>query len=152
MKKKKIMKKILLILVALFSVGALAAVADNDKLINKSQLPIAAQQFIDANFAGVDLMYAKEECNILFNSYEVRLANGVKLEFSNKGNWEEVDCQQNEVPAAIVPQPIKEYVDKNYPAEKILKIEKNRNDYEVKLSNRLELKFDKDFNLYDIDD
>ena len=152
MKKKKIMKKILLILVALFSVGALAAVADNDKLINKSQLPIAAQQFIDANFAGVDLMYAKEECNILFNSYEVRLANGVKLEFSNKGNWEEVDCQQNEVPAAIVPQPIKEYVDKNYPAEKILKIEKNRNDYEIKLSNRLELKFDKDFNLYDIDD
>ena len=152
MKKKKIMKKILLILVALFSVGALAAVADNDKLINKSQLPIAAQQFIDANFAGVDLMYAKEECNILFNSYEVRLANGIKLEFSNKGNWEEVDCQQNEVPAAIVPQPIKEYVDKNYPAEKILKIEKNRNDYEIKLSNRLELKFDKDFNLYDIDD
>ena len=152
MKKKKIMKKILLILVALFSVGALAAVADNDKLINKSQLPIAAQQFIDANFAGVDLMYAKEECNILFNSYEVRLANGVKLEFSNKGNWEEVDCQQNEVPAAIVPQPIKEYVNKNYPAEKILKIEKNRNDYEIKLSNRLELKFDKDFNLYDIDD
>ena len=152
MKKKKIMKKILLILVALFSVGALAAVADNDKLINKSQLPIAAQQFIDANFAGVDLMYAKEECNILFNSYEVRLANGIKLEFSNKGNWEEVDCQQNEVPAAIVPQPIKEYVDKNYPAEKILKIEKSRNDYEIKLSNRLELKFDKDFNLYDIDD
>ena len=141
-----------MILVALFSVGALAAVADNDKLINKSQLPIAAQQFIDANFAGVDLMYAKEECNILFNSYEVRLANGVKLEFSNKGNWEEVDCQQNEVPAAIVPQPIKEYVNKNYPAEKILKIEKNRNDYEIKLSNRLELKFDKDFNLYDIDD
>ena len=45
-----------------------------------------------------------------------------------------------------------EYVDKNYPAEKILKIEKNRNDYEVKLSNRLELKFDKNFNLYDIDD
>ena len=84
MKMKKIMKKILLILVAIFSVGVLAAAADNDKLINKSQLPIAAQQFIDANFAGVDIMYAKEECNILFNSYEVRLANGAKLEFSTK--------------------------------------------------------------------
>ena len=152
MKKKKIMKKILLILVAIFSVGVIAASADNDKLINKSQLPIAAQQFIDANFAGVDIMYAKEECNILFNSYEVRLANGAKLEFSSKGNWEEVDCHQNEVPASIIPQPINDYVNRNYAGEKIVVIEKNRNDYEIKLSNRLELKFDKDFNLYDIDD
>ena len=152
MKKKKIMKKILLILVAIFLVGVLAAAADNDKLINKSQLPIAAQQFIDANFAGVELLYAKEECNILFNSYEVRLANGVKLEFSRKGDWEEVDCQQNEVPDSIVPQQINDYVNRNYAGEKIVVIENNRNDYEIKLSNRLELKFDKDFNLYDIDD
>ena len=110
------------------------------------------QKFIDKHFAGIDLVYAKEESNILFSSYEVRLANGAKLEFSNKGNWEEVDCQSNEVPAAIIPQPIRAYVSKNYPAEKILMIEKNRNDYEVKLSNRLELKFDKNFNIYDIDD
>ena len=146
------MKKILLILVAVFSVGIFAAVADNDKLINKSQLPKAAQEFIDAHFAGVDLLYAKEDCNILFNSYEVRLANGVKVEFSSKGNWEEVDGGQSAVPAAIVPQPIKDYIEENYAGERILVIEKNRNDYEVKLSNRLELKFDKDFNIYDIDD
>ena len=146
------MKKILLILVAVFSVGIFAAVADNDKLINKSQLPKAAQEFIDAHFAGVDLLYAKEDCNILFNSYEVRLANGVKVEFSSKGNWEEVDGGQSAVPAAIVPQPIKDYIEENYAGERILVIEKNRNDYEVKLSNRLELKFDKNFNIYDIDD
>ncbi len=146
------MKKILLILIAVFSIGIFAAAADNDKLINKSQLPKAAQEFIDAHFAGVDLLYAKEDCNILFNSYEVRLANGVKVEFSSKGNWEEVDGGQSAVPAAIVPQPIKDYVEKNYAGERIIMIEKNRNDYEVKLSNRLELKFDKNFNIYDIDD
>ena len=152
MKKKKIMKKILLILVAIFSVGVIAASADNDKLIDKSQLPLQAQQFIEAHFAGVDMIYAKEDSNIFFNSYEVRLANGVKLEFSSKGNWEEVECQQSEVPAEIVPQSIRDYVNNNFANEKIRGIEKNRNDYEVKLSNRLELKFDKDFNLYDIDD
>ena len=146
------MKKILLILIAVFSIGIFAAAADNDELINKSQLPKAAQEFIDAHFAGVDLLYAKEDCNILFNSYEVRLANGVKVEFSSKGNWEEVDCSQGAVPAAVVPQPIKDYVEKNYAGERIMMIEKNRNDYEVKLSNRLELKFDKNFNIYDIDD
>ena len=146
------MKKILLILVAVFSVGVFVAIADNEKIIDKSQLPVQAQQFIDSHFAGADLLYAKEDSYILFSSYEVMLSGGVKLEFSNKGNWEEVDCQQNEVPASIIPQPIKDYVNRNYSGEKIVVIEKNRNDYEIKLSNRLELKFDKDFNLYDIDD
>ena len=146
------MKKILLVLAAVFSVGVFVAVADNDKVINKNQLPIPAQQFIDSHFAGVDLLYAKEDCNIFFSSYEVRLANGVKLELSSKGNWEEVDCNEGAVPVEIVPQPIKDYVEKNYAGERILVIEKNRNDYEIKLSNRLELKFDKEYRLYDIDD
>ncbi len=146
------MKKIFLTLIAIFSVGIFSAVADNDKVINKSQLPAQAQQFINTHFAGVDLTYAKEERDIFSRSYEVRLVNGAKIEFTSKGNWEEVDCNFGEVPAAIIPQPINEYINKNYPEVKILRIEKNRNDYEVKLSNRLELTFDKDFNLYDIDD
>ena len=146
------MKKILLTLVAVFSIGIVSANAHNDRIINKSQLPISAQQFIDNHFAGIELTYAKEEFNIFFNSYEVRLADGTKIEFTNRGNWEEVNCRFGEVPSAIIPQPIKDFIDKNHPNVKVILIEKDRNDYEVKLSNRLELKFDKNFNLYDIDD
>ena len=146
------MKKILLTLVAIFSVGIFSAMADNDKVINKNQLPAQAQQFLSEHFAGIEITYAKEEWEVLKHSYEVRLADGSKLEFSSKGNWEEVDCQSGEVPSAIIPQPIKDYVEKNYAVAKILLIEKNRKDYEIKLSNRLELKFDKNFNICDIDD
>ena len=146
------MKKILLTLVAIFSIGIFSAMADNDRVINKSQLPVPAQQFLNEHFAGVDLTYAKEERDIFKHSYEVRLADGTKIEFTSKGEWDEVECRFGEVPAAIVPQAIKEYVDKNYAGAKVIYIEKDRNDYEVKLSNRLELKFDKDFNIYDIDD
>ena len=146
------MKKLLLTLLAVFSIGIVSANAHNDRIINKSQLPAQAQQFIDNHFSGIELTYAKEEFNIFFNSYEVRLADGTKIEFTSKGNWEEVNCRFGEVPSAIIPQPIKEFIDKNHPGAKVIMIEKDRNDYEVKLSNRLELKFDKDFNLYDIDD
>ena len=146
------MKKILLTLVAIFSVGIFSAMADNDRVINKSQLPVPAQQFLNEHFAGIDLTYAKEDRDIFKHSYEVRLADGTKIEFTSKGEWDEVECRFGEVPAAIVPQAIKEYVDKNYAGAKVIYIEKDRNDYEVKLSNRLELKFDKDFNIYDIDD
>ena len=146
------MQKILLTLVAIFSIGIFSAMADNDRVINKSQLPAPAQQFLNEHFAGVDLTYAKEERDIFKHSYEVRLADGTKIEFTSKGEWDEVECRFGEVPAAIVPQAIKEYIEKNYAGAKVIYIEKDRNDYEVKLSNRLELKFDKDFNIYDIDD
>ena len=146
------MKKIILALVAIFSIGVFSAIADNDKVINKNQLPAQAQQFISEHFSGVELSYAKQERDILKKSYEVRLANGVKIEFNEKGVWEEVDCQFSEVPAEIIPVAIKKYVDDNFAGEKVISIERNRYNYEVKLSNRLELKFDKDFNIYDIDD
>jgi hypothetical protein len=80
------------------------------------------------------------------------LANGSKIEFSSKGNWEEIDCRYGEVPAAIVPEPIKDFVAKNYAGEKIVAIERHRNEIEVRLSNRLELTFDKNLNIIDIDD
>ena len=115
-------------------------------------MPATAQQFLNENFAGIEITYAKQEREILNLSYEVRLADGTKIEFTSKGHWDQVECRFGEVPASVIPQAIKEYIDKNYPGVKVLMIEKDRNDYEVKLSNRLELKFDKDFNLYDIDD
>lgn len=146
------MKKILLTLAAIFSIGVFSVIADNDRVINKSQLPVQAQEFISAHFAGIDITYAKEERDLLRRSYEVRLADGTTLEFSEKGKWEEVNCRFGEVPAAVVPAAIKNYIDNNFPGEKVLSIERDRNDYEVRLSNRLELKFDKDLNIYDIDD
>ena len=146
------MKKIFLTLIAIFSIGISAAVADNDKIINKSQLPVQAQQFIEAHFAGIDFTYAKEERDIFKHSYEVRLADGTKIEFTSKGIWDEVECRFGEVPTAIIPQAIKEYINNNYAGEKVVYIVKDRNDYEVKLSNRIELKFDKELNIYDIDD
>jgi hypothetical protein len=51
-----------------------------------------------------------------------------------------------------VPEAIRLYVQSNYENTKILKIERSSKEYEVELSNRLELTFDKEFHLIDIDD
>ncbi len=145
------MKKILFVLAAIFTFGVSNVAADNDKLIKKGDLPAQAQQFINENFAGVELTYAKLERDFFERSYEVVLADGVKLEFTSNGAWKEVDCRYAEVPAAIVPQPIRDYVASHYSGEKILKIERDRGNYELKLSNRYELTFNKNFNIIDID-
>lgn len=145
------MKKILFALAAIFTLGISNVSADNDKLINKNELPVKTQQFLDNNFANVKITYAKLERDLFERSYEVVLADGTKLEFTYQGDWKDVDCRYEEVPAAIVPQPIKEYVSSNYPNEKILKIERDRGYYELKLSNRYELTFNKDYKIVDID-
>ena len=51
----------------------------------------------------------------------------------------------------IIPAPIKKYVETNYPEAKVLSIERDRYDYEVKLSNFWEIKFDMNFNVIDMD-
>lgn len=145
------MKKILFALVAIFTLGVFSAQADNDRIISKDKLPAEAQAFLNTHFADKKISYAKEERDFLERSYEVVLVDGTKLEFTRGGAWKDVDCRYSEVPAAIVPALIKKYVEENFAGEKVLKIERDSNDYEVKLSNRYELTFDKKFNIMDID-
>ena len=112
---------------------------------------LCGEQFIKQHFADSKVALAKMESDFFYKSYEVIFTNGDKVEFDNKGNWEEVNCKYSSVPTAIIPAAIQKYVATNYPDAKILKIERDKKDYEVKLSNRTELKFDLKFNLIDID-
>ena len=145
------MKKIFVLFVLAVSFSAAHAFVGNDKVISKNQLPAQAQSFLNENFANVKISYAKLETDFLVSSYEVMLADGTKLEFSNKGNWEEVDCRYSEVPAAVIPAPIVKFLSENHPDARVLKIERDRRGYEVKLSNRIELGFNNDFELVDFD-
>ncbi len=149
-KKTTIMKKLVFLLVCLFTLQTVAR-ADDDKPIQVTQMPQPAQQFIKQHFADSKVALAKMESDFFYKSYEVIFTNGDKVEFDNKGNWEEVNCKYSSVPTAIIPAAIQKYVATNYPDAKILKIERDKKDYEVKLSNRTELKFDLKFNLIDID-
>ena len=98
-------------------------------------------------FAGNDRPIAVGE----LPDYKVVFVNGAKVEFTKNGEWKDVECKYGEVPAAIVPQQIRDYVAKNYPDRKVTAIDRDRRDYEVELDNGLDLKFDLKFRLIDID-
>ena len=55
------------------------------------------------------------------------------------------------VPAKAVPAQISKFVKENHADAKILTLERDRFSYEVKLSNFWEIKFDKQFNVIDMD-
>lgn len=145
------MKKIILSM-CVFVGFVFTAVADNDIPITVDQLPKPAKQLIETYFSDTKVSYAKKETEMLDKSYEVIFTNGSKIEFDSKGKWKDIKCKTTKVPDGIIPQKIKAYVDSNYPEVNIIEIDKDRTDYEVKLTNGLELKFDLKFNLIKIDD
>lgn len=145
------MKKLLLLLACMFTLSTVA-VADTDKPIQIGQLPTPAQTFITTYFSKHKVALAKMESDLLSKNYEVIFTNGDKVEFDRRGDWTEVKCTQNPVPDDIVPPAILAYVKTNYPDAAILKIERSKKEYEVKLSNRWEIKFNNRMQVIDIDD
>lgn len=142
------MRNLLIVFVAsLFSLTACAY----EKPIEVNQLPATAIEFVKTYFGDATVALAKEEMDDFTKTYEVVFSKGGKVEFDSKGEWESVECPMG-LPAGIVPAPIMDYVSKTYPAQKVLKIDKGRRDYEVELDNLLELKFNLQFQLMDIDD
>lgn len=126
--------------------------ADNDKPIQVNQLPAKAQTFINTYFKNQKVALAKQETELFYKGYDVMFISGEKVEFDKSGDWTEVQCRQSEVPAPIVPEAIRNYVKTNYPDARILQIERDKNEYEVKLSNRWEITFDAQMRVIDIDD
>ena len=125
--------------------------ADDDKPIQFSGLPRTAQQFVMQNFADKKVALAKMESDFFGKNYDVIFVNGDKVEFGRSGNWKKIKCKYSQVPASLVPNPIMVYVRDNYPECKIIELEKEENTYEAKLSNGWELKFNKNFELIDLD-
>lgn len=146
----KMKKSIMLVILFLMGIGS--AKADKDIAITPDRLPKQAQLFIKTHFPNEQISLAKKERDLFEVRYEVVLGNSTKLEFLSNGDWEDVDCRYKEVPATILPEFLQRVLDSRYPEAKVVEISRDRRDYEVKLSNGLELTFTPDGQLIDIDD
>ncbi len=143
--------RILMIAICCMMSFNIVANAGNDKPINVNELPAKAQTLLTKHFKGQKVMLATIESGVVSRSYDVVLRNGTKLEFDKKGNLTEIDCKQGIVPNQLIPQPIKNYLKENYRGEAVRKIELNKKEYEVELTNGIDLTFNKHFQLIDID-
>lgn len=149
------MKRLLTLVVVLFMCcGTSFVLAGEDRPINPEQLPQTIKVFLDQYFPGEKIALAKMEKELFGTEYKVYLVGGSKIEFGKDKEWKEVDCEFSEVPSALIPQKIKEFVNTNYPDQKVIQIEKKNKrkvKYEVELSNSIEIEFDGHYNVVDID-
>lgn len=150
------MTKKLFIIITSLLMSVITLKADNDRVIDVKDLPSKANDFISTYFKNESITYAKMEKDLFENKYEVRLNNGVKLTFYKNGEWKEVDAESAnvtfEMPHGIIPIQLRQYIEANYMGVRINSIEKEGRFTDVSLSNGLDLRFDSNYKLVDIDD
>ncbi len=111
--------------------------------INRSALPQEAVDMIETHFPKAAVSSIKIDRHLLKKTdYDVKLTNGVTLEFSNKGKWTSIDCGKKEVPEDLVPAGVKRYMKKNLSSSKIVSLVKKSTGYEVGIDDGRILKFD----------
>ena len=90
------------------------------------------------------------------NKYEVELTDNTDIDFNLSFEWKSIDCEDSHiygiVPTELVPAQITAYVTANFPNKHIDQIEKKHNGgWEIELNNGVEITFDSNFNVTEID-
>lgn len=143
-------KKYYLVIFAL--VGMLSLVSCGDKAVAPTQLPPEIQSFVQQTFPGQAISFAVKDWELFGSKYDVVLADGTQIDFNSDKTWDKIESHMNPVPAALIPAPIATYVNTNFAAVPIVKIDKEHYGYEVELGNGLELKFNQQGALMEMDD
>lgn len=118
--------------------------ANAQKRIEIAELPEAAQEFLKKYFSYTSVDIVKKDAEHGEKGYEVKLKDGTEVEFWKDGSYREVDGGKKPIPTAFIPKPVKEYVAKNYPNEKITHIDYGHKDLDVDLTNNIDLEFTKE--------
>ena len=144
---------------ALFTSLVSFASCEKIEVISPSQLPGRAQTFLKTHFDGVGIVNAMKEIDGLEKDYKVILDNGFSLEFDKSGYWNEVDGRTVVLPdsvLALLPPNIESTVNQFYPDHFIVKVSRDRTGYDkgydIKVNGGMELEFDEDGNLIELDD
>ena len=118
-----------------------------------SMLPAAAQSFLEQYYPEGNIALVMKSLDDMKVTYETIYTDGVRVEFDRRGEWKKVGSGLSPVPQDLIPPQITAYLSANFPAIDVVKIERDRKEWEVKLSNRMELTFDsRTFALTDVDD
>lgn len=117
--------------------------ATNDQLIQAEELPSPAKAFVTNYFPNATYTRVEKNTQVELDGtlYEVNLSNGFEIDFTAEGDWLDVDGQAQELPQGIVPETIANYIAQNYADLKIVGIDTENTEYEIDLSNGLDLYF-----------
>lgn len=107
-----------------------------ETIITENDLPSAAKSFLDTYFRNIDIQKIEKENDGEIEVFVVNLVNGFEIVFNSAGQWQEVEAPYNlTVPSAIIPEPILQTLDNQYPGYGVIEINTTGQNYHIVLSN-----------------
>lgn len=138
---KKTFRLIPMLLMAFVAILAVSCSDDKDEPITTEQLPEQARTFINAYYPSATIVNSHKDKD----EYEVIMSDGTKIDFNKHGEWKDVDAPVGKtIPNGFYPEAIDTYVYYNYNPAGINEISKDNREYEVELTNGLDLRFARD--------
>lgn len=146
-------KKLFALVVTLLSVNLFACDDGEREIVEFSLLPQEAQTFVNTHFSDKQVSVVFHDKEVGDHDYEVIFTDSASIDFDKKGRWTEVeDRDVDGVPVAIYPESIVAYLNAHHAGSRVVKVNKDKRDYEVELSNDIDLVFDLDGKFLRYDD
>lgn len=136
-----ILRSALLLFLVSLSLSLNAQTKNQENTIDEWELPRTARDFIAFNFPQQKIVQAIRKEEGSKKEFETILDNNVRMEFDNLGYWKEIESMGSVLPTEFIPKKITEYLNQNFPKDRINKIEKELHTYEVELTNGSDFEF-----------
>ena len=141
------------IIVSVIFALVLLMTACSDKPVAPEQLPVPVRTFIQQTYPGEAITFAQKDLELTGWKYEIFLVDGTHIEFDTDDMWDKIESPMTKpVPQQLIPAPIASHIQANFPGTVVTKIDKERNGYEIELANGMELKYNKQGVLREMDD
>lgn len=141
------------VLSILFIAFALSMNANVDgRPITFNELPKNAQTLLSQHFNVEHIMLITIDKEVFKTEYEVKFNDGTEVDFDRKGDLKKVDCKHQQVPDALVPPTVLEYVRTHYAQSFITEWGKDDLRWKAELNNGLDLIFNTKYQFVGFDD
>lgn len=139
------MKKFSQLLIAVLAI-AMCACSDDDKPISSTDLPADARSFVEKYYPSLTIIYAEKDSKHSSTTYDILLSDGTEVEFDSDGRWLDINAPYGKaVPAALVPQPIADFVALTFPDQLINEFSRESYGFKAELTNDIGLEFSHDY-------
>lgn len=139
--------KFFLLMAMVMTMSLTMSADDDDRVITYNQMPQAAQTFLKQHFSKIVPLIVTAD----WDDYTIVYETGERIEFDRNGNWKDIECYSSKVPTELVPEQINAYLNRTYPGMFVVKLERRRMGYEVRISNGMEIEFNRNFQPIDVD-
>ena len=146
------MKKLLLMAFCCLFVGVVSA-GNDMRTKDVKKLPEVSQRFIAKYFPNEKIAQIKVDKDAMQKrDYDVLFESGTEIDFDSNGEWKDVNCVKGTaVPSALIPAKITGHIEKEFSGKTIRSISRDKKEYELELSDGMEVKYDLNGNFIGVD-